>query len=211
MPRPALSRELHEGLPDALREAVDEFARHLALERGRSEHTVRAYVGDVVSLLDHGARMGITDVGGLTIAVLRSWLARLRTTGRLGAPWLAGRRRPGRSRPGGTGPAGCTVDTGAGLVSPREHRPLPHVLRTDQAEALVTAPVAQPEGALGLRDALVLELLYASGVRVSELCGLDVDDVDLERNVVRVMGKGGKERGVPMGIPARDALRRWLE
>jgi len=75
------SRETHRALPDAMREAVDEFALHLSAERNRSANTIRAYVGDTVSLLDHAVRMGVTSPDGLTIGVLRSWLARLRSTG----------------------------------------------------------------------------------------------------------------------------------
>jgi len=96
-------------------------------------------------------------------------------------------------------------------------RPLPRVLRADQAAALVTAPTEPVTGtdartarALALRDRLVLELLYASGVRVSELCGLNLTDVDRERRVIRVLGKGGTERSVPFGRPAEIALDAWL-
>jgi integrase/recombinase XerC len=107
-------------------------------------------------------------------------------------------------------------DPGAGLASPRARRDLPSVLRPGQAEALVTAPSTEDAtngdtyGAIVLRDRLVLELLYASGVRVSELCGLDVDDVDRGRRLLRVMGKGAKERAVPFGAPAERALDAWL-
>src|SRR2546423_12407829 len=77
----AATEAMHAALPEALRDAVDRFARHLASERGRSTHTVRAYVADIVSLLDHAARMGCAEPGDLDLTVLRSWLARLRTTG----------------------------------------------------------------------------------------------------------------------------------
>src|SRR5213078_5010130 len=81
MGRPAGTEARHAALPDPMRTAVDAFARHLASERGRSAHTVRAYVADVVSLLDHAGRMGCTGPGDLDLTVLRSWLARLRTAG----------------------------------------------------------------------------------------------------------------------------------
>jgi integrase/recombinase XerC len=84
------------------------------------------------------------------------------------------------------------------------------VLRADQAESLVTAVGDAPDGPSALRDRVVLELLYGSGVRVSELCGLDLDDVDRERRVIRVLGKGAKERTVPFGWPAEVALDAWL-
>src|SRR5690606_19350938 len=86
------------------------------------------------------------------------------------------------------------------------------VLRTDQARAAMQASAAGAEqhDPVALRDHAVLELLYATGVRVSELCGLDVDDVDRERRVVRVVGKGDRERVVPFGLPADGALDRWI-
>jgi integrase/recombinase XerC len=191
-----------------MRDAVDEFARHLAAERNRSPHTVRAYVSDATSLLDHAARMGIVEPNGLTITVLRSWLARLRSGGAARAS-LARRAAAARSFSAWAHRDGrLDRDIGAGLASPKAQQELPHVLRPDQADALVTAPGDADPAAL--RDALVLELLYASGVRVSELCGLDVDDVDRDRRILRVVGKGAKERAVPFGLPAEHALDAWL-
>jgi integrase/recombinase XerC len=201
----------HAALPDALREAVDAFAQHLAGERNRSTHTVRAYVGDVVSLLDHAGRMGARSPADVDLVVLRSWLARLRTTGA---------SRTTLARRGAAARTFCTwayreklapTDAGQRLASPKARRELPGVLRADQAEALVTAPVHDPgEAPLVLRDRLVLELLYATGIRVGELCGLDLADVDRGRRVVRVFGKGAKERTVPYGIPAERALDAYL-
>jgi integrase/recombinase XerC len=199
---------MHQELPEPMRAAVDAFARHLAAERNRSVHTVRAYVGDVVSLLDHAARMGVAEPAGLELTVLRSWLARLRTTG------VA---RSTLTRRGAAARTFCTwahregllgVDVGQRLASPKARRELPGVLRADQAAKLLDAgSTADP---LAARDALVLELLYATGVRVSELCGLDLTDVDRARRVVRVLGKGAKERSVPYGLAAERALDDWL-
>jgi integrase/recombinase XerC len=103
-------------------------------------------------------------------------------------------------------------DPGALLGRPKPHRTLPAALRADEAASLleVAAEHADDGTPLGLRDAAVLELLYATGIRVGELCGLDVDDLDGERRVVRVLGKGRKERVVPYGVPAARALQRWL-
>jgi integrase/recombinase XerC len=98
---------------------------------------------------------------------------------------------------------------GQRLVSPKAHRPLPGVLAPDQARAVVDA-AAGAEEPIGLRDSVVLELLYASGIRVSELVGLDVDDVDRSRRLLRVLGKGRKERSVPYGVPAERSLDAWL-
>jgi integrase/recombinase XerC len=253
MPRPS-TRDLHAALPEPMRDAVDEFARHLAAERNRSAHTVRAYVADVVSLLDHAVRMGVPAPDGLVIGVLRSWLARLRSAGAARTS-LARRAAAARTFTAWAHRDGRLArDVGASLSSPKAQRPLPSVLRVDQAETLVTGPaiaggpgpghgIGGPElgrpgprpgldagpgagrgratetgpgdedpavRAARLRDRLLLELLYASGIRVSELCGLDVDDVDRERRVLRVLGKGNRERTVPYGLPAEEALRAWL-
>ena len=94
-------------------------------------------------------------------------------------------------------------------MSPRAHRDLPTVLRADQAADLMVGPPGQ-DGPVALRDRAVLEMLYATGVRVSELCGLDLAGVDDARRVIRVLGKGAKERSVPYGVPAQKALDDWL-
>jgi len=208
MGRRAATEALHAALPEAMRDAVDAFARHLASERGRSTHTVRAYVTDVVSLLDHAVRMGCIRPADLDIVVLRSWLARLRTAGAARTS-LARRAAAARTFTAWARRDGLIEqDVGARLASPRAGRELPTVLRADQAAALVTAPAGGDP--VPLRDRLLLELLYATGIRVSELCGLDVDDVDRGRRVVRVLGKGAKERSVPYGRPAEEALDAWL-
>lgn len=218
-----------------MREAVDDFADHLARVRNRSAHTVRAYVGDVVSLLDHATRMGCADLSELDLTVLRSWLARQRTTG-VARTSLARRAASARTFSGWAHRAGLLgSDVGAALASPKAHRELPSVLRADQTAALmampdrhvppaadrtVPEPAGSPHGAdrpLGpaeeavlLRDRLLLELLYATGVRISEACGVNVADVDHARRVIRVLGKGGRERTVPYGVPAQRALDEWL-
>jgi integrase/recombinase XerC len=228
-------RELHERLPTALRAAVDDFGRHLAAVEGRSEHTVRAYVGDVVSLLDHAAYEGRTTVAALDITVLRGWLAARMGSGAARSS-QARRAAAVRAFTGWAHRTGLSPeDPGAQLSSPRAHRSLPTVLRADQAAELMDsagrgpaepeagAGVPEPEGppsgdvaepavgdALEIRDRAVLEMLYATGIRVSELCSLNRADVDHARQVVRVFGKGAKERAVPFGHPARRALDAWL-
>jgi integrase/recombinase XerC len=201
------------GLPESMRHTVGAFTRHLQRERGRSEHTVRAYVGDIVSLLDHAVRMSCVDVGEIDLAVLRSWLARLRTTGAARTS-LARRAAAARTFTAWAHREGLLPhDVGQRLASPKARRDLPGVLRQDQAAALVTAPDRQPaadddrqRSAVRLRDTATLELLYATGIRVSELCGMNVEDVDHGRRVVRVLGKGSKERSVPYGVPAARAI-----
>jgi integrase/recombinase XerC len=210
-------REIHEALPAPMRAAVDEFGLHLALVDNRSAHTVRAYVGDVVSLLDHAARAGCAAPADLDILVLRGWLAQRMADGaaRTSQARRAAAARTFTAWAHRTGRA--PQDAGAQLASPRAHRDLPTVLRADQAADLVSGPLpgaetaATAEGrALAVRDRAVLEMLYATGVRVSELCGLDLGDVDDARRVIRVLGKGAKERAVPYGVPAQHALDDWL-
>ncbi|GAB3158075.1 tyrosine recombinase XerC [Micromonospora sonneratiae] len=203
------TRAIHETLPAPMREAVDNFAQHLSRVDNRSEHTVRAYVADIVSLLDHAVRMGHSTPGDLDLAVLRSWLAKLRTLGAARTS-LARRAASARTFSAWAHRTGLLAsDVGAPLASPRAHRELPSVLRADQAAQLVVAP-DDGVSPVQLRDRALLELLYATGVRVSELCGLDLGDVDHARRVVRVLGKGGKERSVPYGLPAQRALDDWL-
>jgi integrase/recombinase XerC len=203
---------------------VDAFERHLTAESGRSAHTVRAYVADVVSLLDHAGRLGRRGPADLDIQTLRSWLARLRTAG--AAPTtLARRAAAARVFTAWAAHTGRVADDpGILLGTPRSRRPLPAVLRADQAAALMaprpSPETGQPAPAPGaatdaddpveIRDRLIVELLYATGTRVGELCAVDVDDLDRERRVVRVLGKGAKERVVPYGVPAEQALDHYL-
>lgn len=195
-------------LPPALAAAADGFVRHLALERGRSPHTVRAYAGDVAMLLEHAARMGVTEPAELDLAVLRSWLARLRATG-AARTTLARRGSTARVFTAWAHRRGLLpADPGLLLATPKGHRPLPDVLQPDEAARLLDA--VDGDDPADLRDRLALELLYATGIRVGELCGLDIDDVDRGRRVVRVLGKGNKERSVPYGAPAETALNAWL-
>ncbi len=203
---------LRAGLPPALADAVDSFERHLQLERNRSAHTVRAYVGDVVGFLDHLARLGGRDAGDIELANLRGWLGVLRTRG-VSRATMARRSAALRTFSAWAHRAGLTpTDPGQLLASPKTRRSLPAVLRVDEAERMMTAD-SEPEAAdeVVLRDRLVVELLYAAGIRVSELVGLDVDDVDRRRRVLRVLGKGAKERTVPYGLAADKVLGEWLD
>ncbi|MDR7273335.1 tyrosine recombinase XerC [Catenuloplanes atrovinosus] len=218
--RTRATQHLYDALPSEMRTVVDEFAHHLATVEDRSAHTVRAYVGDAVSLLGHAADSGCTRLGDLDIAELRSWLAAQRTNGAARTS-LARRAASARALTAWGYRAGhLEHDVGAQLASPRPHRTLPGALRADQATALVTAPAGstpateevttQPPTPVRLRDHLVLELLYATGIRVSELCGLDLADLDRTRRLVRVLGKGNRERSVPYGVPAEQALDTYL-
>jgi integrase/recombinase XerC len=180
----------------------------MELERGRSAHTVRAYRGDLTDLL-----AGLEDLSALDLPTLRRWLAAGRAAG-AGRSTLARRAAAARTFTGWAMRTGrLASDPGARLASPRPRPPLPSVLGVEEASAVLDAAGSgAAEGdPVALRDLLVLELLYATGVRVGELCGLDVDDVDPQRRALRVVGKGDRERTVVYGVPAAEALRRWLE
>lgn len=191
---------------------LDAYSEHLRLERGLSAHTVRAYATDLADLVEHARSVGIAQPGDLDLRTLRGWLARQQTRGHARAT-VARRATSVRVFTGWllrTGRAG--TDAGGLLATPKRHRVLPTALRSDQMRGVLERAVASAadEGATGLRDVAMLELLYATGIRVGELVGLDVDDVDHERRLVRVLGKGSKERAVPYGLPAADAVHGWL-
>lgn len=189
------------------------FDEYLALERGRSEHTRRAYLGDLRSLLEFVAeRDPVAGLRGLTLPMLRSWLA-----GQAGAgaarSTLARRTSSVKTFTAWALRRGLIDhDPAARLQVPKARRTLPAVLRQDQAiDAMDAAKIGAQEGdPLALRDRLIVEMLYATGIRVSELCGLDIDDVDTSRRLLRVLGKGNKQRTVPYGQPAQAALTVWL-
>jgi len=204
---------------------------HLRLEQDRSPHTVRAYRGDITGLFEHAARLGKTAPGELDLRTLRSWLAKSSSTG-MARSTLARRASAARTFTAWAARRGlASTDPGAQLVAARPSRHLPTVLRQDEAHRAMQppalgsgdAPGASPTTAAAagepssgdayvelLRDQAVLEILYAGALRVSELCGLDIDDLDLSRRTVRVLGKGRKERTVPIGAPAASAASRWL-
>jgi integrase/recombinase XerC len=227
-------------LPEALGRALAEYDRHLTSERGLSPHTVRAYLGDVDGLLRHAAARGCAELGDIDIADLRAWLAGQHRAGQAQATiarraaaarsFTAFAHRQGR----------LPVDPGAQLGAPKVRRQLPHVLGQEQmravlaghdgrpgheglagdgvragdsAEAADRSPAADQDevrAALARRDTAIMELLYASGIRVSELAGLNLGDLDTGRRTVRVLGKGAKERVVPVGAPAIAAVQDWV-
>lgn len=201
-------------LPAPAHQHLGAFADYLALERGRSVHTVRAYTVDVRSLLRHWASThpNIEDLDTLTLQVLRSWLAAQAAAG-AARTTLARRTAAARTFTAWALRTGrSSTDPGARLATPRAHRSLPTVLRPDQAALAIESAAlgAAQRDPQALREHLVMELLYASGIRVGELCGLDLDSVDNARRLLRVLGKGGSERSVPFGVPAAHALDAWL-
>jgi integrase/recombinase XerC len=158
------------------------------------------------------ADCGVQDLSDITLRDLRSWLAHLAESGAARAT-IARRSAAARTFLGWATRTGrLPTDPSVRLVAPKRQRHLPGVLKQAEASALldVATVAADDEDPVHLRDRAALELLYASGIRVGELCGLDVDDVDRSRRVLRVLGKGAKERTVPVGRPAVRALDRWL-
>ena len=189
---------------------LEEFDEYLALQCGRSEHTRRAYLGDLRSLF--GFIDGRAGLDALSLSILRSWLAAAAGTG-AARTTLARRTSAVKAFTAWAARRGLlSGDPAARLQVPKAHRTLPAVLRQDQAlEAMAAAKSGAEQGdPLALRDRLIVEMLYATGIRVSELCGLDIDDVDIHHRLVRVLGKGNKQRSAPFGAPAADALRSWL-
>ncbi|WP_313817265.1 tyrosine recombinase XerC [Citricoccus sp.] len=203
---------------------VEGFADHLRHERNRSDQTVRAYLSDVEGLVtevaEHEQLVPVEGawpevLGGLDLADLRGWLGRLSAVGRSRSTlarktasvrvFMAWAVREGH----------LEQDPSLRLSSPKRSSTLPDALSAGQAGRLLDtagapAPGDARERAVALRDAALLEVLYATGLRVSELVGLDRRDVDHERRTLVVTGKGGKQRTVPFGAPAATALDRWL-
>jgi integrase/recombinase XerC len=204
-------------LPDALGAALSDWGRHLDAERALSPHTIRAYLGDVESLLSFAAGTGVTSPSELDLTVLRGWLAGLHEAGAARAS-LARRAAAARTFTAYAWRVGWLArDPGPLLGTLKLHRALPQVLRGDEMESLlagcearIAAAGDEPAAvALALRDSALIELLYASAIRVGELCALDLGALDRQRRTIRVMGKGRKERVVPVGIPAMRAVERW--
>src|SRR5271170_7771284 len=210
--------EARDALPPRMAEALAAFERHLRAERSLSPHTVRAYLGDVSSLLEHAHQAGVQAPEGLQATHLRSWLASQHASG-AARTTLARRGAAARTFTAFAHRRGwLAADPGPQLGTLKTRRTLPHVLRQDEMRTVLdTANRAAEAGtphsdkAVALRDSAVLELLYATGIRVSELCGLTADSFDHARRTVRVRGKGDKERTVPVGMPALRAVSAWLD
>ncbi|WP_309713241.1 tyrosine recombinase XerC [Pseudolysinimonas sp.] len=196
-----------------LRAAMDGYARHLELDRGFSVHTIRGYRTDLVDLAGFAESTGVDDTAGLDLELLRGWLWRGSTAG-LAKSTLARRSAAARGFTKWLTSTGTAdADSGLRLKAPRPDRHLPRVLTRRQVDGLlddlgVRATTGEPNA---VRDLAVIELLYASALRVSELVGARLSDLDRERMTLRVLGKGDKERVVPFGIPARRALDTYLD
>ena len=203
----------HEGA--AIADAVARFLDHLTVERGLSANTLEAYRRDLRRYAAFLARRGVSSADEVDEAMIRSFLASLSasTHGSEETPYaatsVARALSSVRSLHRFLAREGVVEhDPAAAVARPRIPRALPHPLTIQDVSILLEAP--EPGTAAGLRDRAWLELLYGAGLRVSELTGLDVDDVDLEEGAVRVLGKGGKEREVPVGRYARDAVGAYV-
>lgn len=205
-------------MPRTRADLLASYRRYLALQRDLSEHTVRAYlvdIGDLLSFLGVGggdAEPVEAALATLDLADLRDWLAAQAASGHSRAT-LARRSASVRTFSTWAFEEGVlTSDVAARLRAPRVDNRLPGVLTAQQAAQLlkVAAELAVDGNALAVRDLAIIETLYATGVRVSELVGLDVTDLDHSQRTLRVLGKGRKERTVPYGLPAARALEGWL-
>lgn len=203
----------HAVVHTSLHAAVgNDFAAHLRSQRGLSEHTVRAYLGDLEDLLGFAGRHGRTSLETIDLGILRAWLASMAAR-RLSRATMARRAAAARTFFGWAAHTGRVAqDPTARLATAKTATHLPSVLRQDAVASMLdeAAAVADGRDPIAVRDWAAGELLYASGIRVGELCGADVADVDLSTRSLRVLGKGDKERVVPFGKPAADALTVWL-
>ncbi len=199
-------------LLDRQHDVLDAFARHLSAERGRSPHTARAYLGDIHQLLTYLDEHGVAELSEVRLADLRGWLGAQADAGAARST-LARRSAAARTFFRWAEHTGrLPVDPALRLVAPKRTRTLPGVLKQAEASELldVAGVRAADDDPVHRRDRAIVEMLYASGIRVGELTALDIDDVDRGQRTVRVMGKGGKERVVPFGLPAAAALDDWL-
>lgn len=197
---------------EGLEGPLSSFLRYLALERGRSPHTVRAYESDLRSMLASAAGDGAVDLRAVDLAMLRRWLGRQSEAG-LSRSTLARRSASARSFLAWAAREGhLDADPSLRLAAPKRQKHLPEVLHRDQTDRLLEGAAGTALGGdpVAVRDLALVEVLYATGVRIGELVALDIDDADFGRRTLRVLGKGNKERMVPFGVPAADALTRWL-
>ena len=186
----------------------DAFLQHMEAVKGASVHTVKAYAEDLSQLIEFAETQGITDVHAVDSTLLRSFLAYLQS---LGLARASRARKTATLRSFFSYLARQSLlprSPAVGLRSVKTERRLPKYLRSDEMEALLAAPAA--ETALGLRDRALLETLYATGMRAGELVTLCLSDVDYDEGVIRVIGKGNKERVTLLGRQAVFALQRYV-
>ncbi|MCU0114072.1 tyrosine recombinase XerC [Curtobacterium poinsettiae] len=198
---------------DRLEAAVHAFLGHARHARGLSEQTLRAYANDLEQLVTFAGGRSVDRVADVELELLRDWLWDADQRG-LARSTIARRSSSVRAFTRWASETGVTpTDAGVRLRAPKGGAHLPRVVSADQVRTLLDGLGARAatDDPTALRDLALVELLYAAAIRVSELVGIDVTDLHRGRLTVRVLGKGGKERVVPFGVPARDALEAWLE
>jgi integrase/recombinase XerC len=193
--------------------ALHGYRDHLDAGRGYSANTVKAYVTDIEDLFQFLAKQNFESLDQLNLDHLRDWLWQATQQG-LTKATIARKSAAVRSFTAWAFKNDLTdLDPGLRLRSPKASRVLPKVVSRESLQLVFEKlqSLSTPENPTGIRDLVIFELLYASGARVSELVGLDLESIDYSRNIMRVMGKGSKERMVPFGQPARDALDSWIK
>ncbi|WP_344757292.1 tyrosine recombinase XerC [Leifsonella bigeumensis] len=196
-----------------LAHAIDDFVGQLTTLRGFSESTARSYRSDLTALTGFAVDRGVTTIEAIDLDLLRDWLWEASNSG-LAKSTLARRTAAVRSLTAWSTRTGLTMtDAAARLRAPKADQHLPRVLTRGQIDGILHSLAAHAASgdAIAQRDLAIIELLYASALRVSELVGLDLDQVDLGRLTVRVTGKGSRERVVPFGVPAKDAIAAYLD
>ena len=189
-----------------------DYATHLVSAKGYSGNTLKGYTADLRDLCETMKLETTQAVDEISLELLRDWLWRVSEKGASKAT-IARKSAAVRSFTSWLHKSGyLEIDPGLRLRSPKANRSLPKVVSRESLEYVFgwLQTKATTDNPNGLRDLAIVEMLYATGSRVSELVGLDLTDVDYTRNIVRVMGKGAKERMVPFGQPARDALEDWI-
>ncbi len=194
-------------------ELIAQYEEHLALVRNLSDNSIRGYVSDLQSFLAHIEKLNIQEFSQLELTHVRSWLANLQSTGAARST-MARRIVSIRAFTYWAASQGWIPnDIGASLAIPKPQRHLPEILNVADAAQVIASletQLAEIPTDLHRRDLAMVEVLYASGIRVSELCGLNLGDIDTSRNTLQVIGKGNKQRVVPLGLPAMKALQSWL-
>ena len=207
MPKPPRVRR--ETVPPDLREPVDAFLAYQSLERGAAKLTTEAYESDLVRFAAHCGRAGRTNWTEVSLADVDSWTRALDRKGHAAAS-MARRLSAVRSFSAHLVRSGLRRDDFTELAhGPKLRRKLPGMISAEEAAKVVSAPdTATPQG---LRDRAMLEMMYGSGLRISELCSLEIQAVDADSALVRVTGKGSKDRVVPVGETALVALQAYLK
>ena len=191
---------------------IQDYCAYLESARGYSANTVKGYRTDVIEVFAYVEKLGFSDLSGLKLDLLRDFLFELNEKG-LSRATMARKSAAIKSLTAWLLKRGLIeTDPGLRLKTPKANKYLPKVIGRESLEIVfrLLDSKATEDNPGGQCDRVMVELLYASGARVSELVGMNIGDIDFERGMIRVLGKGGKTRMVPFGEPAEDALRLWL-